>query len=298
MVEFNEKKTGKQRIFNLFEATTRRFRKFHLTKYYPLKIFQKKFLSLLKSDFAYVQGSKMFFLDDLFKIISLKGVWEEAETQFVKETIKEGEIVLDVGAHIGYYTLLFSKLVSSKGKVFAFEPSPKNFSLLKKNVEINGYQNVELINKAVSDKTGKTKLFLSEKNSGDNRIFDDGENPRSLDITEITLDDFFKDNKYQNLISLIKMDIQGAEGKAIMGMKNLLIKNKKLKLITEFWPYGLVKSGTNPNQLLLELSNLGFIPTIISKKGKKLQPTTIKELEKMSSNLNGYVNLLWIRKND
>ena len=251
---------------------------------------------MLKSDFAYVQGSKMFFLDDLFKIVSVKGVWEEAETQFVKETIEEGEIVLDVGAHIGYFTLLFSKLVGNKGKVFAFEASPQNFTLLKKNVKINDYQNVELINKAVSDKTGITKLFLSELNSGDNRIFDDGQNPTSVDVNEIALDDFFKDSKFQNQISFVKMDIQGAEGKAINGMKNLLKKNNKIKLITEFWPYGLIRSGTNPDQFLRELSNLGFKPSIISKKEKKLQPTSIEELEKISSNPEGYSNLLWIRE--
>jgi len=296
MVVFDEKKTTKQHIFKIYNSAAKklgRHRK-QLKKYYPIRILSKTVLDLLKSNFAYVQGSKMY-LDDFFKTVSINGVYEETQTEVIKKILKKGEIVLDVGAHIGYYTLLFSKLIGDKGKVFAFEPGPDNFALLKKNVEINGYRNVVLENKAISDKNGKTKLFLAEKNTGDNRIFDNGEYHQSLDVDTITLDDYFKNNRFGNQISLIKMDIQGSEGKAINGMTNLLQKNRNLKLITEFWPYGLINSGTNPIQLLLILSNMGFLPNIICKSDKKLQPTSIDKLEKMDSDFDNNINLLWVR---
>ena len=152
-----------------------------------------------------------------------------------------------------------------------------------------------LENIAVNDESGKTKLFLAAKNSGDNRIFDDGEYDQSIDVNTTTLDDYFKNNSFGNQISLIKMDIQGSEGKAINGMKNILQRNKKIKLIMEFWPYGLIKSGTDPNQLLCKLSEMGFSPSIISKSENKLQQITIDKLENMSSNFDDYVNLLWER---
>ena len=89
--------------------------------------------------------------------LSTRGYYEPFITAFVKDMIKEGDIVIDIGAHIGYYTLLFSKLVGKTGKVFAFEAHPDNFTLLKQNVETNGYTNVVVENKAVSNYNGKIK---------------------------------------------------------------------------------------------------------------------------------------------
>ena len=96
--------------------------------------------------------------------LSINGTYSEYETDVMKKIVKKGDVDLDLGANIGYYTLIFAKIVGKNGKVFAFEPDLTNFTLLKKNVEINGYKNVVLINKAVSDKTGKLKLFLNERN--------------------------------------------------------------------------------------------------------------------------------------
>lgn len=118
---------------------------------YPIQYLLKQ----LKSNFAVVQGHKMF-LDSKDSLgLSLKGVHEEFETELVKRMIKRGDVVLDIGANIGYYTLIFAKIVGEDGKVFAFEPDPTNFALLKRNVEINGYKNILLVQKAVSNKSGK-----------------------------------------------------------------------------------------------------------------------------------------------
>lgn len=64
-------------------------------------------------------------------------IHEPLMTEIIKRETKEGDVVLDIGAHIGYYTLMFARLVGKEGKVFAFEPDPDNFTLLKKNIEIN-----------------------------------------------------------------------------------------------------------------------------------------------------------------
>ncbi len=96
----------------------------------------------LKTEFAEVQGSKMFLDPGDSLNLSINGVYGELDTQIIREQIKEGDIVIDVGANIGYYTLIFAQLVGKTGKVFAFEPEPKNFEILKKNIEINNYGNV------------------------------------------------------------------------------------------------------------------------------------------------------------
>jgi len=86
---------------------------------------------------------------------------------------------------------------------------------LKKNVEINGYKNVELVQRAVSNKTGKIKLYLCEDNTGDHRIYDLHDERKSIEIEAIRLDDYFKN--YNGAVDFIKMDIQGAEGGQFKG---------------------------------------------------------------------------------
>ena len=108
-----------------------------LGKYSIIRGMVKKTEALLKSDFIEVQGSKMF-LDKWDSLdLSLNQVYNEFDTQTVKNQVKEGDIVLDVGAHIGYYTLMLAKSVGTKGKVFSFEPEPHNVEVLKKNISIN-----------------------------------------------------------------------------------------------------------------------------------------------------------------
>ena len=78
----------------------------------------------------------------------------------MREILKPGMVVLDIGANIGYHTLISSKLVGNTGKIYSFEPEPHNFKLLLKNIEINEFKNIIPINKALSNNIGSTKLFL------------------------------------------------------------------------------------------------------------------------------------------
>jgi len=141
--------------------------------------------------------------------------------------------------------LIFAKLVGKSGVVFAFEPDPNNFALLKKNVKINNYHNVILVNKAVSNKTVKGKLYISEKSMGDHVIFNSQNGCKSIEIEITKLGDFFKN--YNGRIDFIKMDIQGAEGGLVERMSSLLKKNKNMIILIEYYPYGLKKFGVEPN---------------------------------------------------
>jgi FkbM family methyltransferase len=208
--------------------------------------------------------------------LGTNGIYEPRETELVKREIKKGDVVLDIGAHIGYYSLIFAKYVGRKGKVFAFEPDPDNFTLLKKNVEINGYENTVLIQRAVSNQTCKGKLFLWEEGTDDHRIYDSHDNRMCIEIDVIKLDDYFKN--YDGKIDFIKIDIQGAELMALKGMSNLLNRNEELRILTEFWPFGLKKSGADSEEYLKLFISHGFELYQINKMRKKMEPLNLSEL--------------------
>ena len=285
--------TSAQKLFRIYDKFLKKTRARKIFRFYPFTSLNKYFLSSLKSDFTEIEGNKMI-LSPFFRDLSIHGVWEPLETELVKKLVKKGDIVLDIGANLGYYTLLLAKIVGKDGKVFAFEPDPKNFDLLKKNVELNDYENVELIQKAVSNENGKAGLFLSEKNPGDHRIYDSGDNRKFIQIETIRLDDFFKD--FRSKVDFIKMDIQGAEAKAIEGMPELLEGNKNLKIITEFWPYGLIKFGSKPESFPKLLSKNNFKPFQINENDKKLEQINVDELlKKYSSKIGEDTNLIWVK---
>jgi FkbM family methyltransferase len=101
-----------------------------------------------------------------------------------------------------------ARTIGKKGKVFAFEPHPKSFALLKKNIEINGYKNVILVQRAASDKIGKEKLYYRKSgHPTDGSIFPSRKDCSFVEIETVKLSDFIKER-----IDFIKMDIEGAEG--------------------------------------------------------------------------------------
>lgn len=245
----------------------------------PVRVVNRFILSRLKSPIAEVGGHKMF-LDSMDILrLSIRGVHEPLVTELVEKEVKKGDIVLDIGAHIGYYTLIFAKLVGEEGKVYAFEPEPTNFSLLKKNVEINGYENVVLIEKAVSNENGKIRLYLSKSNTADHRTYDSHDGRRYIEIESIRLDDFCKNNDWK--IDFIKMDIQGAEAGAIQGMLNILKRNNNIKMVMEFCPLRLKEFGTRPGECLKLLIETGFKLYEIVERKKKIKPVNIPELLKV-----------------
>jgi len=128
----------------------------------------RNLVSILRPNIVEVRGSKMHIDPKRNPAIALYdiGGYENAETELFESHIREGDVVLDLGANVGYFSLIAAKLVGENGKVYAFEPDPTNFSFLKKSVEINNYENVICEQKAVSNENGKLKLFLHKFQTG------------------------------------------------------------------------------------------------------------------------------------
>lgn len=283
-------------ILLVFRAGVKLLTGHGIGKFYPIKVAFCFLVSHLKnSAVADVQGHKMF-LDSKDSLgLSGLGIYEPFETELFRKEIKKGDVVLDIGANIGYYTLIAAKLVGENGQVYAFEPDPDNFALLEKNVEINGYKNVVLVQKAVSNKTGKIKLYLCEDNKGDHRIYNSHDGRQSIEIEAIRLDDYFKD--YNGKIDFIKIDIQGAEEGAIQGMLNLLEKNKTVKIVTEFWPIGLRRFGIEPEEYLKLLWKHGFKLYHVNEQEKKIEPVNIPELlEIYTPKKENFTNILCVKE--
>jgi FkbM family methyltransferase len=210
---------------------------------------------------AAVQGSLMLLHEPhvdrvISPILRDRGVWEPFETELVKGLIRPGDVVLDVGANIGYYTLLFSRLIGERGFVFAFEPDPANFQLLGRNLEINGSKNVSAVPLAVGDKDGPGRLFLCGDNPGDHRMHDGGEGRPAVAVQCVSLDEYFR--RHTGLFNFLKIDVQGSEWAVFQGMRNLLAKHDRFKAITEFWPFGLSRCGVAAADYLGLLRDLGF----------------------------------------
>lgn len=169
------------------------------------------------------------------------------ELKLIETYVKQGHNVLDIGANIGFYTNIFSTVVGTKGKVFAFEPEPVNFKYLQQNCK--SLSNATLINKAVSDTTGVLKIYLSKMLNVDHRTYAIDDYSEVKEIDAITIDDYLA-TVGNPVIDFIKMDIQGYEMAAVKGMLQTLQKNKNVKIISELWPFGLRKAGSSAAELL------------------------------------------------
>ena len=280
-------------IFSIFKKGVKFLSGHSLTRFYFIKVVYYFLLSHLRNSNSTVDvfNHKMFLDSIDTHGLSIRGVCEPFETELVKKEIKKGNIFLDRRANIGYYTLIFAELVGESGKVFAFEPDSTNFNILKRNIKLNGYQNIVPIQKAISNKTGKGKLYLSKYNRGAHMIYNLDGKREFIEIETIRLDDYFKEPA--NKMDFIKMDIEGAESQAIQGMTSILKKNKNLKIFTEFNPPILKRLNIEPKEFLNLFVKFGFKLYYINDREKKIKLIGVNKLIQECSD--EYTNLLCIR---
>jgi FkbM family methyltransferase len=171
---------------------------------------------------------------DDFKIMTIHE--DDIITRF---TPKEGDIVIDIGAHIGLYTIISSKRVGANGKVVAIEADPENFEMLTSNIKLNQLTNVIPLNYAVYSKETKLKLYLPSGESGFtkyNTIMPNWINTQEkfVEVNANTLDYLLQLNKIrQEEVNWIKIDVEGAEFEVLKGASNVLSKSKDIAILME-----------------------------------------------------------------
>ncbi|TLD68426.1 FkbM family methyltransferase [Phragmitibacter flavus] len=263
-------------LYFLYRAKKRLLPTLKMRHYSFVENMRGRLVQSLRKEPVEILGQRMLLDTNDALNLALNRIYEPAETELLQKLIKPGDTIVDVGANIGYYSLIFAKAVGPTGTVFGFEPDPGNFSLLTQNLKLNGHENVTMVNKAVTDKSGEIELFVSPGCPADHRIYDSGDGRQKLTIPAVALDDYFSEIKAQ--IDLIKMDIQGAEFFAVKGMKKVLATNPKVKLLTEFWPFGLKRAGVDPMDYLKLLREIGLKVLYFDESNKTLRTAEMQEL--------------------
>lgn len=189
-----------------------------------------------------ILGSKMALrLDDvgLSRTLIRNGIREHEHTQLIHEEVGPNMVGVDLGANLGYYALMEAKLVGSKGRVLAVEPVPENVEILRSNIALNAYRNLEVFQLAIGDANGDALMnitpqsnFCNLLNTMDDQI--DSEIQRThveqvadnqIVVKIRTLDCFLKEQNISQ-IDFLRMDIEGYELKATAGMAETFEKAK------------------------------------------------------------------------
>ena len=229
------------------------FPSFSAKRYKLINLVIGKVMSLKLNRVTTVEGISLC-LDKCDSLaLSYNRVYEPEETLLIKNTIKSGMRVIDIGANIGYYTTIFSKLTQD-GFVHSFEPDNQNFKILQKNCQLNKCRNVKLHNRAAGNCDSLQKLYLSDTNHGDHRSYPVGDNRDFIEIKMVTIDNFLKS---ESNFDFIKMDIQGFEMNALEGIKNTLLNSKPM-LLMEIWPEALIKNNTHPSSIIAFLRKANY----------------------------------------
>lgn len=194
----------------------------------------------------------------------LSSRFENGTAVLCKNVIKPGMFVIDIGAHIGFYSRLFSKLVGKFGKVLAFEPEPSNFKLLKKNIK--GYENIKEYFLAVSDNNKFIDFYISKEKSGCHSVFPSDFRTEKISVRAVKLDSFLHEAGIDG-VDLIKIDIEGGEIGALDGMDFLLNSNQKIMMIIEYCPQNLLLADISTEQFFKKLFQLKFKIYIIKDDG-------------------------------
>lgn len=205
-----------------------------------------------------------------YKIVS-----ERCEVALIRRLVRPGDRVADVGANIGFYTQVLGECVGRDGHVYAFEPDETNFKRLGRRAR--PYQQIHLIHAAVAERSGNLDLYLSPDLNVDHRTYATDEARAKVTVDAIALDDFFRPPN--DALHFIKMDIQGAEYAALLGMRQVVRRSPSLRILMEMWPRALDRFGKGTAAALLELvQGWGLVVRIVNidgSLGETLKPDTL-----------------------
>lgn len=198
--------------------------------------------------------------DLIQRYVSLFGVWEPHMTRWLRGRLGAGDTFVDVGANIGYFTVLGSRLVGGKGRVVAIEASPAFHDRVLQHVRLNGCDNVRAVNAAVSD-SHKTLTFVlaSSNNMGANSIVPyDGPAESSFEMAARPLPEILDGDELASA-RVIKIDVEGAEGGVIRGLAPALdLLRPDVEIAVEVTPDRMVQLGDSIDELMATMALHGF----------------------------------------
>jgi FkbM family methyltransferase len=190
---------------------------------------------------------------------ALRGLPEPGTTRLWASWIEPGMVVVDIGTHIGIFSLYALRGLAGHGRLYCFEPTPRTFALLRDNVQVNGYLETGVARMrqvAISDRAGRANFTAYGANSGHNTLFGAGTGGEGIEVETVTLDEALAG---EGRVDLIKIDAEGSEPFVLRGMSRILAENPGLRIIVEFAPEHLRRGGIEPLQWIEELTALGLL---------------------------------------
>ncbi|MDX1976152.1 MAG: FkbM family methyltransferase [Pseudanabaenaceae cyanobacterium bins.68] len=207
--------------------------------------------------------------------------YEPHVTHMLSNVLEPSGIFLDLGANIGYFSLLASKIVGCSGKIISFEPNIQNIQLFYSSIVENQFNNIYIYPFAVSD----TNQIYKIKSFGSNGFLEPPKSSqRSGQFTQSVVIDKILQNEER--IDVIKIDIEGYEPLALRGMNEMVRKHKPV-ILTEFSPWHIEhRSRSKPHEYLQEISNHGYCLSVIEQSGCARVMANVKSLVAYWESLN------------
>lgn len=213
--------------------------------------------------------------------IAATGVWEPQETRFLLDTLRPGDVFVDVGANIGYFSLLASRLVGPTGAVLAFEPESDNYALLEANSALNGCDNIRCFKAALGEENASGTIYLNELNRGDHSIYPEDSGRTGQEITIVNGSRLILEAHPR--VDFIKIDTQGAECDVVRGLQALIAASAPgLIMIIEFSPNHLKKTGSSGRVLLDLLGDHAWQMYLMDEGAQGLLPVSAQQVRSLS----------------
>lgn len=255
--------------------------------YYVYKMFSKIFPPSKNSDIKIIDTPCHFKIKvDVSKYLGYSIFWRGAHdwsTIFVlKNFVKKDDVIFDIGANIGEYTLYAASFINSNGKVYSFEPVQSVFNILKQNVDLNSHLRNKIIcvNKGLGNKKAILPIYDEQNNINEGLFSIHQKNfiqsKKIQDIEIDTLDNFVNEN-YIDRIDFIKIDVEGNELYVLQGAESCL-KKLQPKLLIEMSEKNFNAAGYTKQDIFNFLESLGYLIHLILKRGNLKKVTTPSEL--------------------
>jgi FkbM family methyltransferase len=236
-----------------------------------------RLLPHLTRDYAWapVDGFRMFGATPHQRYLARlrMGRAERFTVQLFREHVRPGMAVVDIGAYLGYYTLLGARGTGPTGQVHAFECDPVNHRFLLHNLRLNGFRDaVVASSSAVADRAGWLRFFVRGRDLSVGSLWQETGARAVLEVVSTTLDQELGGQP----VDVLKMDIEGGEVRALDGMRATIAVSPNLVMFVECNPNALAASGSSAVQLIQRLRELGFFVSEIDEKRRVCRPITDK----------------------
>lgn len=196
--------------------------------------------------------------DRLQMRIHYLGAYEPVESALILEGLPAGGVFVDIGANVGTHTLVAARHLGEAGRVYAFEPFPPNVERLKRNIDLNGLKNTEVVAVALSDVSGGVAPMATRfTRSGNATLADRSDAAQVIEVPVMRFDDWASDKRLER-IDVLKIDVEGAEERVLRGMSSTLQRLEIGRILFEVNPVMLEKLGSSQDSLAGHMISLGY----------------------------------------